>query len=257
MPTGDYGLEVTLVNPSGTTIAFPLIDMVNVFTGLTSKGTVALERADLPVIASPTMKAGVEATKGNPIYAYRTVSLSAASGTTIYYTTNGNVPGFTTNTSGTIVPDASTTKYTDEFDILTGTTTVKAIATKTGYIDSSVVSQSYTVNGTGSGSTEVTPPALVSDVVITQNKTDASKFTVSYATTGTPKETVTWYLDNEDTAATDADGDGNAKTFTPTGSIFAGRHQIMVSIAYTDSGKSRTAFASLRFTATSVATPPL
>lgn len=95
----------------------------------------------------------------------------------------------------------------------------------------------------------ITDPSLISNVVITQDSTNKRKFTVSYTTQGTPKEAITWYADTKATAATDTDSDNNSKTITfGTAALSSGRHQIMVSISYTDGDTKKTAFASLRCT---------
>ena len=65
------------------------------------------------------------------------VTLSAASGATIYYTTNGSAP------------TTSSTKYAGPFT-LSATATVKAIAVKTGCLNSNVLSKKVTVNKTAS-----------------------------------------------------------------------------------------------------------
>lgn len=72
------------------------------------------------------------------------IRISADSGATIYYTTDGSVP------------TSSSIKYTGEFT-LTENKTIKAIATKTGYLDSDVTSKDFiytvTVDSASTGST--------------------------------------------------------------------------------------------------------
>ena len=65
---------------------------------------------------------------------------SATSGSTIRYTTNGSTP---TSSSGTVYSGAIS---------VSSTTTLKAIAYKSGMTDSSVSSASYTIGGGGGGS---------------------------------------------------------------------------------------------------------
>jgi hypothetical protein len=68
----------------------------------------------------------------------QTVTLSAATGATIYYTTNGSTP-----TTGS-------PKYSAPLSI-SATTTIKAIAVASGYTNSAVASATYTINLAGGG----------------------------------------------------------------------------------------------------------
>ena len=251
VPTGDYGFDLTLTNPSGTTIPFAMIDMVNIFSGLKSEGTVALVSEDFPALASPAMAASEESSKGDPVYAYRTVTLTAPSGATMYYTTDGTTPSF----SAIGILGGTTKEYLAPFDITaTGETTIKALSAKAGYLDSAVSNQAFTIIGLGEGGVTIDKPALVSNVIITQADPELAKFTVSYEAEGNPTVTATWYWENETTAATDIDGDGNQLTFTPS-LAEEGRYQVRVNLAYSDGTQAKTASATLRFTANKVATP--
>ncbi|WP_320129230.1 FN3 associated domain-containing protein [uncultured Sphaerochaeta sp.] len=238
-----------------------MMEMVNIFSDLASTGTVALEAADLPSLGVPSISAGSETTStGDAVYAYRLVTLTVPkSGSRLYYTTDGNEPGFI-DSDGTMVPDTSTTEYTVPFELKATdsavTSTVKAMASKDGYVDSQVATASYTVNGTGETGTIITPPSMVSNVVLTQDAANPLQFSVSYDTQGTPKETVSWYMDTEATAAVDLDTDADSKTFT-SDLLTEGRHQVMVKIAYTDGTESKTAFASKRFDVSQTAGPVL
>ena len=253
VPTGDYGFDLTLTNPSGTTIPFAMIDMVNIFSTLKSEGTVALVSEDFPALASPAMTASEEASKGDPVYAYRTVTLTSPSGATLYYTTDGTTPSF----SAIGILGGTTKEYLAPFDITaTGETTVKALSAKAGYLDSAVSNQAFTIIGLGEGGVTIDKPALVSNVIITQADPELAKFTVSYEAEGNPTVTATWYRDSETTAATDTDGDGNQLTFTPT-LAEGGRHQVRVNLAYSDGTQAKTASATLRFTVIQVATPTI
>ncbi|WP_320128424.1 chitobiase/beta-hexosaminidase C-terminal domain-containing protein [uncultured Sphaerochaeta sp.] len=259
LAVGDYDVKITMINPSGTTISFPMMDMVNVFSELESIGTIALEAVDFPKLGTPTLDAGSETTSsGDTVYAYRLVTLSVPkSGSSLYYTTDGNEPGFI-DSDETMVPDISTTKYTEPFELKATdsavTTTVKAIATKDGYLDSQVATDSYTVNGIGGSGTIITQPALVSNVTLTQDAMNPLQFSVSYDTQGTPGETLSWYVDTEDTVAVDMDNDTDSKTFT-SDLLTEGRHQVIVRIAYMDGDEAKTAFVSKRFDVSQTGVP--
>ncbi len=86
----------------------------------------AAERVETPVLPA-----------AGTFYGSKSVSITCATkGATIYYTTDGSEP--TTNS----------TEYTAPFSI-TETTTVKAVAVKTGMVDSDVVSATYTLSAGG------------------------------------------------------------------------------------------------------------
>ncbi len=249
LDVGDYDLALTAVNPSGKTIAFPMIDMVNIFSSLTSSGSIALEQADFPSVAVPSISAGdtFTSTTATP-YAYRLITIeSTESNADIYYTTDGNVPGFTS----TEAPNASTKKYEEPFEIIAqneaADTTIRAIAVCNGYVDSQEVSELFTVNGLGDSGLVITDPSLISEVAISQSTNDQMTFSVDYASKGTPNEEITWYVDTKDTIASDIDGDENPKTIT-FATLDSGRHQIMVNILYYDGEEVKTAYASLRCT---------
>ena len=74
-----------------------------------------------------------------------TASISATSGATIYYTTNGSTP------------TTSSTRYTGSLSGLTAMTTIKAIAVKDGWYDSPVASELVTIpSGVNTTTKEVT-----------------------------------------------------------------------------------------------------
>lgn len=252
VPVGDYGLDVTLRNPSGAAIPFPMIDMVNFYSNQTSVGTVDLTSVVIPVMPQPTITATAEDTHEDPLQAFRMVTIeSTVSEASIYYTTDGTVPGFAP--LGT--PNTSTNLYSVPFEITTvGDTTIRAIAGKDGYYDSYAAQQIITISGTGTGGVTITDPALVSNVAVTQADASLANFTVTYTATGSPVVTATWYLDN--TAATDIDGDGDQLTFTPSLAT-AGEHRVTVNLAYLDGSTPRVVSATRFFTPTQVATPVL
>jgi len=87
----------------------------------------------------PSQETKAEMPDANPIGATytsaQTVTLTAETGATIYYTTTGTDPTATTGT-----------KYTTPITI-SATTTLKAIATKSGLLDSDVMTEVYTISG--------------------------------------------------------------------------------------------------------------
>jgi len=93
---------------------------------LTSAYTINLP---LDVVATPTANPGA----GSYTSVQSVVLTSATSGASIYYTTNGSTP------------TTSSTQYTGAIPIST-TTTLKAIATKSGMTNSSVLTATYTIN---------------------------------------------------------------------------------------------------------------
>ena len=128
LEVGDYPVDIVFTNFLGTQISFPFMEMVNVYNTLTSTGTIAFVEADFTQVATPTIS-NVDTTGGQQI----SIS-SATSEATIYYTTDGSDP----TTSGT------KTHYTAPFNITT-TKTVKAVAIKSGMVNSAEASQEVVV----------------------------------------------------------------------------------------------------------------
>ncbi|MCH3916369.1 MAG: chitobiase/beta-hexosaminidase C-terminal domain-containing protein [Spirochaetia bacterium] len=126
---GDYMVGVRFTNPSGTQITFSGMDMVNVFTGLESSGTISFEDADFSKAAQPTISTG-DVTGGKQV----TMATDTAEAT-IYYTTDGTDPA----TSST------RESYTAPFT-LTESKTVEAVAVKADLLDSEEASQAVTVS---------------------------------------------------------------------------------------------------------------
>ena len=129
-PVGDYSIEITFTNKSGTMLTFPYLEMANIFKGLESKGSLELEAADFPQATEPIVTV-TDMTGG------KQVSLATSTeGSVIYYTTDGTDPA-----------ESSTKEtYASAIDLTSvGTKTIKAIASKEGLVDSAVASTSVTV----------------------------------------------------------------------------------------------------------------
>ena len=109
------------------------------------------------------------------------VTITAETGATVYYTTNGTTP------------TESSTKYTAPFDI-TSAVTVKAIAVATGKMQSSVAEQSCTyVDPNAGGSDE--PVEVLYESFDTQNGTGGNDN--DFAASGSTKISITgWTLSN-------------------------------------------------------------
>ncbi len=165
---GDYSIEVTFTNKSGTTITFPYLEMTNIFKGLESKGTIELETADFPQTAKPVVTV-TDMTGG------KQVTISSSMGeSTIYYTADGTDPS-----------SSSTKKtYTNAFDLTSaGTKTIKAIASKEGLVDSAVASTSVTVEQATIPTFSPSSATFSSTQTVMMTSTDGS--TIYYTTDGT------------------------------------------------------------------------
>lgn len=256
---GNYDFDLILTNASGTTISFPMIDMVNVFDKLTSTGTIALETADVPHVSTPVVTASVQSTTQQEEENKRTVTITASTpgATVFYYLLDGSESGdfdFTKKIAYTgpfdiTVPDSSDsiTKY------------VRAVAVEDGYQDSVPASLEVAVNGAGGGTVDVTKPTLVSNLAVTRTNDSATSpsFAVSYSIQGNLSiDSFAWYVDG--VAATDSDADSDGNTFTYGGTLDAGQHQVTVKLGYKDGESTESVSGSLRFTiTTAVATPTI
>ncbi|MCH3916109.1 MAG: chitobiase/beta-hexosaminidase C-terminal domain-containing protein [Spirochaetia bacterium] len=126
---GDYMVGVRFTNPSGTQITFSGMDMVNVFTGLESSGTISFEDADFTKAAQPTISTG-DVTGGKQV----TMATDTAEAA-IYYTTDGTDPA----TSST------RESYTAPFTFAESKT-IEAVAVKADLLDSEEASRAVTVS---------------------------------------------------------------------------------------------------------------
>ncbi|WP_320128431.1 FN3 associated domain-containing protein [uncultured Sphaerochaeta sp.] len=239
LDVGNYDLDVTLTNASGTTMAFPMIDMLSVFADLKAEGTISLVDADVPRVVSPV----ISVTADGPSITSRTVSIvSATPNTTIYYTLDDSVPQFADG-----VPGANTLTYTQPFAITSPVTIVTTLAARNGYQDSeSICSGELTVGGSDDGGVVISQPSLISNVLVTSMNEvylEDPSFAVSYDLEGSPiLDSVLWYLDG-----TSADDTDNDDSYTYTGFLPAGRRQVSVKILYHDGTGAKTALGTLRF----------
>ncbi len=126
---GDYPVDVVFTNPLGSQISFPYMEMVNVYHGLDASGSISFEAADFMQVQTPTISTS-NTTGGQQV----TIG-SGTNEAAIHYTTDGSAP----ETSGT------TTRYEAPFT-LTGTKTVRAIATREGYLNSAEGGQEVVVS---------------------------------------------------------------------------------------------------------------
>lgn len=169
--------------PAGThSITCSLVDMnqvaLNPAVNATTTFTVIAPVLDAPVITA----AGEDAPGDNTFYFNSTVTITAAAGASIYYTTDGTVP-----------TDASTL-YTAPFQI-TQTATVKAIATMANWQNSDVTSLDVTITAPTVATPVFTPLAGTyadSVSVCIACATDGAE--IRYTTDGTePTEASTLY----------------------------------------------------------------
>jgi hypothetical protein len=94
-----------------------------------AKAHARLRLAQQPVVADPVFSPTTETFDSSA----SVILSTATAGADIYYTTNGDAP------------TTSSTKYTSAITV-SATTTLKAIAVKDGFVNSAVVSKTYTKN---------------------------------------------------------------------------------------------------------------
>lgn len=151
LPSGTYGSSqtVTLTVPTGATVYYTLDGSTPttnsaVYTGpITISGTTTLKyiavetgHSNSPVttVTYTFVETAPTFSPASGTYATtQTVTLTGPTGSTVFYTTDGTIPGI------------NSTVYTSPLSIST-TTTLKAIAAQTGYTTSSVASATYTID---------------------------------------------------------------------------------------------------------------
>ena len=239
LSVGNYDLDVSLANASGSVIAFPMLDMVSIFNGLQSTGTITLVASDVLRAGKP----GFSVTSDGPSVSSRSVTLSSSTpNARLFYTTDGNPPSFSNGQ-----PDAHTYSYTQPIVLTKPVTVVKAVAAKDGYQDSEIAdSGELTVSGSDDqGGVDITNPSQISNVVValmSEEYLENPLFQITYDMQSTPVlDTVVWYLDGSKVA------EGTADTYTYEGFLSSGRHQVTAKVFYYDGSTKRSSMGTLRF----------
>ena len=204
----------------------------------------------VPQCSTPTLSPGSSTVDSGTVI---TIS-STTTGSTIYYTINGDTPvvGGGTTTAG----DSGTATATVT---VTSARTIKAIAVKSGLKNSEVGSESYLITGI----TTLTNPSSVAITAIS-----SSGFTATWANDANASS-YTWMLSTSSTApASDTDPSvvshgtssdavsGSTWTLTKTGLTLSGKYYFYVKaigdgLSYADSGYSSKSAITLKFNLTS------
>jgi hypothetical protein len=165
----------TLYTTPFTTVQFPTtVKAITVKSGYSDSQVITATYTQSPAVDNPII-APVAGAYPTPV----TVSItSTTAGASIYYTTNGTTPSAT---NGTLY----TTSFTASFP-----TTVKAIAVKSGYRDSQVITATYTQQPTAD-TPDITPTAGAYPAPISVTITTATYGAGIYYTTDgtTPSKT--------------------------------------------------------------------
>jgi hypothetical protein len=169
-------------NPGGAIkFAVPIITNGKVYVGAEGQLSVFGELAS--GLAAPEINPGTETTAG-PI----TVTMSATSGATIAYTTDGSIP-----------PGSATSQtYSVPFN-LTATTVVNAVAIQAGYINSAIATATYTLGGPAITSLSTTSGPAGTQVTITGANFGSSQGSGTVTFNGTAATASSW---NSTTIAT-------------------------------------------------------
>jgi hypothetical protein len=199
---GDYDLLLVLTNTSGTTIRFPMIDTVNIFSGLISdEGPIALNATYVPIAAVPEFYnlsddlSTSEVAMDSRYVMMKSATTSPLHEVTFHYTLDGSDP----HLSGSLECGEG-----DNIEISGPVTVIKAFTTCNQYMDSAVVnSKEITIAKLDPDTIVLTDPDFISDIVITMDTDNV--FTVSYTATGAAVESIEWYLDGSLLPDTDND----------------------------------------------------
>lgn len=170
LPAGDFYFTASLVDLDSNALT-PAVSVSASFS-------VVAPVLDMPVITA----AGEVAPGDNTFYFNSTVTMTAAEGASIYYTTDGTVP------------TENATLYTAPF-IVTNTTTVKAIAVKANWQTSDVAALDVTITAPTVATPVFTPVAgTYADSVTFSLSCTTDSAEIRYTTDGTePTSTATLY----------------------------------------------------------------
>ncbi len=246
---GNYDVDVVLTNTSGTTISFPMIDMLNVFDKLQSIGLITLVDEDVPRVATPSYSVSED---GPEVFSRTLTLTSETPNARLAYTLDGRDPSIV---AGNL--DTHTFWYSHPFPLTSPVTVVKAMAVKDGYQDSAiVVSEELRVTGSDDeGGVVVSDPVQISNVVVTSlNEVylENPQFQITYEMQNSPVlDSVVWYLNGTEVA------NGTSDTFTYQGYLPSGRHQLSVKVFYFDGSTVRSTMGTLRFNNNGQATKPV
>lgn len=161
LPAGDFYFTASLVDLDSNALT-PAVSVSASFS-------VVAPVLDAPVITA----AGEEAPGDNTFYFNSTVTMTAAEGASIYYTTDGTVP------------TENATLYTEPFQV-TATTTVKAIAVKANWQNSDVATLDVTITAPTVATPVFTPIAgTYADSVVFSLSCATDNAEIRYTTDGT------------------------------------------------------------------------
>jgi len=175
--SGEYSPDGVTWAPfaNKTTIAMPATVTIGLVICANNPGTLGtVTYTDVTVIGTATVTAPTFSAAAGTYYTGQHVIISTTTtGAIIRYTTDGTTP---TATTGTL--------YTNPVSI-TATSTLKAMAYKTGWTDSSVTSGAYTITSTGAAPIFDAPAGLYTTAQTVTIITKTPDATIRYTTDGT------------------------------------------------------------------------
>ncbi len=244
----------TLYSSAVSIAASETLEAIGVNSGGSSAVTSGIYTINLPPAAAPTLSP----VAGTYTSAQTVTITSATSGASIRYTTDGSAP---TETNGTLYSSAVT---------ISSTTTLKAIAYKSGFTDSTVTTGVYTITLPPPSAPVFSPVAGTYTSAQTVTITSSGATSVYYTTNGTtPTTASTLYSGAVSIAASETleaigvnSGGSSAATSgiytitlptaaAPTFSPVAGTYTSAQTVTIT----SATSGASIRYTTDGVTTP--